>query len=107
LLERIMSEAKTSFLIKKTAGESRVVEWVRYTEPHEAWLAAHGLLVTWGNRASHGGVLTRHEAELLIDSCEKALEYFRCEQCGDPLWMAEVVSKSNLQCSCGEIRWKY
>ena len=98
--ERIISEARDK-LRRQEGGEL-----VKFTDPFEDWQSAHDLLVTWANRASHGGSLLPNEADHLIQVCEKALAHFRCTHCGDPVWFAQQTGKHRLQCSCGELVWK-
>jgi hypothetical protein len=98
--ERIIYEAKVK-LYKQEGGKL-----VTFSDPLNDWHTAHALLITWANRASHGGSLLSSEANQLIQSCEKALGYFRCIHCGDPVWFTEQTGKDRLQCSCGELVWK-
>jgi hypothetical protein len=99
-IDRITSEAKGK-LCKCQGGEL-----VKFADPISDWQSAHEKLVTWANRASHGGSLYRNEVDSLIETCEKALEYFNCAQCGAPVWFAGQTGKQRLQCSCGELVWK-
>ena len=71
----------------------------------QVWNKANGLLKAWANRASHTGSLVVHEANELIDACDMADKKFRCENCKDPVWIAEVRSKKRIQCSCGKLYW--
>lgn len=98
--ERILSEAKTRLRIQ---DEETLTN---FTDPINDWREAQTLLVSWANRASHGGSLYSSEAEYLIQTCEKSLSHFRCEDCGEPIWFAEQTRKSRLQCSCGKLVWK-
>jgi hypothetical protein len=100
-LERILSEAKDK--LKKREGD----KWVKFIDPVTDWNETHSLLIAWANRASHTGSLTSNEAELLINSCEKAISRFRCPKCGENFWFAEQQGRGKMQCSCGEIIWKY
>ena len=86
--------------LKKKNGE----KWEKFTEAIETWSAAVDLLESWGNRASHGGTLTRAEAEQLIAICEKSLAAFRCAECDSPVWQAQAPKL--MQCSCGLLCWK-
>jgi hypothetical protein len=56
-----------------------------YTAGLEELDAARRLLVSWGNRSSHSPDVVRPEAAKLIESCEKALDVFRCGSCNQPL----------------------
>lgn len=98
--ERIISEAKTK--LRKRDEETLA----NFTDPINDWREAQALLVSWANRASHGGSLYSSEADYLIQTCEKALSHFRCSDCGEPIWFAEQTSKNRLQCSCGMLIWK-
>lgn len=97
---RILSESKDK--LRKRDGETLV----KFSDPIADWQEARALLVSWANRASHGGSLYTSEADYLIQTCEKALSHFRCTDCGEPIWFAEQTSKNRLQCSCGELVWK-
>jgi recombinational DNA repair ATPase RecF/predicted RNA-binding Zn-ribbon protein involved in translation (DUF1610 family) len=98
--ERILSEAKDK--LRKRDGNTLVI----FTDPIADWQEARSLLVSWANRASHGGSLSSSEADYLIQTCEKALSHFRCSDCGEPIWFAEQTNKNRLQCSCGKLVWK-
>ena len=69
------------------------------------WNEANSLLKVWANRASHTGSLVVSEANCLIDACEAVVRKFRCEECNDPFWIAEVRAKKRIQCSCGKFYW--
>ena len=75
--------------------------------PITKWETAKNLLSTWGNRSSHTGSLTTEEAEKLIEVCEDALESFRCPCCNEFVWIANQESRERLQCSCGNLQWRY
>ena len=81
--------------------------WLSYDDPISDWRTTRDLLVAWADRASHKGTLTLGEAEKLIDSCERALNHFRCRSCGDYIWIADQSGRKRLQCSCGELQWRY
>ena len=100
LFERILSEAKDK--LRKRERETLT----KFTDPLDDWKEARALLVSWANRASHGGSLNSSEADYLIQTCEKALFHFRCTHCGEPIWFAEQTGKNRLQCSCGMLVWK-
>jgi hypothetical protein len=68
---------------------------------------AERLLVSWGNKGSHTTDLTRSEASTLIDTCEKALDAFKCGSCGKQLWFSTAEGPEWVQCQCGELRWRY
>lgn len=71
----------------------------------QVWNKANILLKAWANRASHTGSLVVNEANELIDACEMAVKKFRCDNCRDPVWIAEVRTKKRIQCSCGKLYW--
>jgi hypothetical protein len=100
-LVRLIADAEHS--LRKKDGTS----WVRYSEPVDDWREAHSLLVSWANPASHSGSLTSAEATRLLAACERALERFKCPSCHDPLWIADQAGRKRLQCSCGELQWRY
>jgi hypothetical protein len=88
---------------RKRAGQGHVV----FEEPPKLWEDARSLLIAWANPASHTGTLTNPEVEKLIDVCEATLKSFTCQGCGDPVWMADVATRGRLQCTCGELQWRY
>lgn len=98
---RIISEAKER--LRKRVGES----WEKYTAPISDWEKANRLLVSWANRSSHTGSLVSNEVEQLIEACEIALAHFKCDACGDYVWIADLASRERLQCSCGQLQWRY
>jgi hypothetical protein len=100
-LVRMIAEAEDR--LRKRDGTS----WTRYAEPLDDWREAHSLLVSWANRASHSGSLTSAEAARLLGACERALERFKCPSCNDPFWIADQASRQRLQCSCGDLQWRY
>lgn len=100
-LVRMIAEAEDR--LRKRDGTS----WASYTEPLDDWREAHSLLVSWANRASHSGSLTSAEAARLLGACERALERFKCPSCNDPFWIADQASRERLQCSCGDLQWRY
>lgn len=100
-LERIIGEAPKRF--KKQQLENMLP----YEKPIKDWKDARDLLIAWGDRASHTGTLTPTEAERLVKTCEKALDYFRCPSCNDRVWMSDQSSRERLQCTCGELQWRY
>jgi hypothetical protein len=99
-LERILSDAKDK--LRRNNGNTLEM----YSDPYDDWQEARNLLVSWANRASHSGSLYPSEAEYLIERCEKALDHFRCEQCGEAIWYAEQTGKNRLQCACGRLVWR-
>ena len=101
-IEYIISIAKKSLKIRNSANE-----YISYNEPLDHWNDAKNRLIVRADRASHTGSLVKDEVEDLIRVCEKSIQFFRCDQCGDFIWIAEQQSRELLQCSCGKIRWKY
>ena len=100
-LNRVLGEAPTR--LKKKVDD----RWLPYEDPIPDWKTTRDLLIAWADRASHEGTLTHGEAEKLINSCEGALNHFRCLSCGDYIWIADQSSRKRLQCSCGELQWRY
>jgi hypothetical protein len=101
-LNRILGEAPKR--LKRKVDNS----WLPYDDPISDWKTTRDLLIAWADRASHKGSLTQgEEAEKLIDSCEGALNHFRCPSCSDYIWIADQSSRKRLQCSCGELQWRY
>jgi len=98
---RLISEGKNRYKIKRNG------KWEVFLEPIQKWRQAKSFLIPWGDRASHTGTLTEQEANRLIEVCEEALSYFKCPSCGDYIWIADVSSREYVQCSCGNLRWKY
>ncbi|MCK4477683.1 hypothetical protein KAU88_04050 [Candidatus Bathyarchaeota archaeon] len=100
-LNRILGETPSRF--RKKEGN----RWVPFPDPISEWKNAKNLLIAWGDRSSHTGTLTIGEARKLIEACEKALESFRCPSCGDYIWLADQTTRERLQCSCGQLQWRY
>lgn len=99
----VIGESKKNNRFRKKDGE----KYVPFKEPISKWEKARDLLCAWGNPPSHTGSLTEGEAEELIEVCENALESFRCTSCNEFVWLADIKTKERLQCSCGEIQWRY
>jgi len=100
-LNRIIGEAPSR--LRKKEGN----KWVPFSDPVSGWETTRDLLITWGDRSSHTGTLTAGEAEKLIEACEKALEGFKCPSCSDYVWLADQTRRERLQCSCGDLQWRY
>jgi hypothetical protein len=100
-LKRFVADGKKCF--QKKVG----TEYVIHTDALHALDEADRLLVSWANRGSHTFDVVRPEATKLIDSCEKALEFFKCSSCGKGIWFADAGGSKWVQCQCGEIRWQY
>ena len=82
-------------------------ELAPYNEVVEKLKETRGLLVAYGDPGSHGGEVTQGEAEKTIAACECTWDCFRCKNCGDYVWIADVGKRNTKQCSCGQLRWKY
>ncbi|MCX5817195.1 MAG: hypothetical protein NTX75_13325 [Proteobacteria bacterium] len=100
-LERFVADGKICF--QKKAEK----KYVGHSDAIEAFEKVDRLLVAWANRASHTFNLVSAEAAKLLDSCETALECFKCSSCGMGVWFADAESGEYVQCKCGEIRWRY
>jgi len=97
-LERLIADGKKRFQKRFEKGYSSCEEAV------ELFKRADQLLVSWGNRASHGFDVTVPEASKLIEACEMAINGFTCSSCSRPVWF--VKGSDFVQCQCSELRWK-
>jgi energy-coupling factor transporter ATP-binding protein EcfA2 len=100
-LERLIGDG-AKCLQKKSGNDYPI-----YAAGLEELTAAHRLLVTWANRASHTQDATPAEASKLIDACEKALAVFHCGGCEKHLWFSDADGPEWTQCQCGDLRWRY
>lgn len=100
-LQEIVSSGKKA-LQKKAAADYEM-----HTTGLDALEEARKLLDSWGNRASHTHDVVRPEATKLINTCESALDVFKCSGCGKYVWHADATNPEYVQCHCGEIRWRY
>lgn len=100
-LERLVADGQKCF--QKRVG----TDYITHTDALDALKKADRLLISWANRGSHTFDVVKSEANKLIDSCEKALEFFKCISCGKPIWLAVAERSEWVQCQCGEIRWRY
>ena len=102
-LTRLIADGKKCF--QKRSGSQYIV----YSEAIEALDEADRLLRSWGNSASHGFDIVRPEAVKLIDACEMAIAFFKCESCDPPqnIWRLKDERSELVQCRCGELRWRY
>lgn len=100
-LERLVADGQKCF--QKKVG----TDYDTHSDALDALDKADRLLVSWGNRGSHTFDVVRPEAIKLIDSCEKALEFFKCASCDKWIWFADAGGSKWVQCLCGEIRWRY
>jgi energy-coupling factor transporter ATP-binding protein EcfA2 len=99
--EKIISDGKKRF--RKKIGNS----WAEFKEPIEDWQKMHSLLIAWADRGSHTGSLVPNEVEQLIQTCETALSRFKCANCESFVWSADSTSQERLQCTCGDLQWRY
>lgn len=100
-LERFIADGKKCF--QRKVGKDYEV----HADAIEAFGNADRLLVSWANRASHTFDVVRPEASKLIDTCEKALSFFRCSSCERGVGCADAEGSEWVQCQCGQIRWRY
>lgn len=100
-LNRIVTEAPDR--LRKKDGET----WLIYTDPIRDWIFAKSLLIAWGNRAASRGNFIQSEAEKLINVCARALNHFKCSKCGDYVWTTDEPGRRRLECSCGDLQWRY
>lgn len=100
-LEKLISLGKTQF--QRRNGK----QYEPNSDPLKAWEECLSLLVSWANRASHGGSLTLVEAKELLTLSESVIASFRCSDCNDWVWAADQSSRERNQCSCGGLRWVY
>lgn len=99
--EQLISNGKRRF--KKKVGSS----WLEFKEPIDDWHKTHSLLIAWANRGSHTGSLVPSEVNELIQTCELALSRFKCTDCGSHVWSADRTGQERLQCTCGNLQWRY
>ena len=99
-LERLIVEGKDHFQIKVGA------KWEANSSATAKFAVVDGLLVTWGNKASHSFDVVRPEATKLIDACEEVVGLFTCASCKKKVWHATVSGDKACQCECGQLRWR-
>ncbi len=100
-LTHLVADEKKCFQRKSGSG------YVAYTDAIDAWAEAIKLILSWGNRGSHTFDVVKSEATKVIDACEAALGCFKCDSCSRNVWMLHNGQSSWVQCSCGELRWRY
>lgn len=100
LLSRVVGDGKKCFQ-RKADGTPQT-----FADGLTALDDADKLLVTWANRASHDDIEVA-EAKQLIDTCKTALAKFTCTNCGKDVWFSDAASPEWVQCSCGDLRWRY
>lgn len=104
---RMAHDFLSALLSNRGRAFQRKAEDGSYTTNDAGILAlreADQLLLTWANRGSHTEDVTRSEAELLITTCERAIDALRCDACAKFVNFAETTSGT--QCQCGGLRWK-
>ena len=97
----LISASRSRFKVKDNGS------WVAFDAPYDAWQDTLGLLITWANRGSHAGEVVMGEVTRLIESCERFLSMFNCDECGCPVWQTDDERHKFVQCRCGKLRWKY
>lgn len=100
-LERLIADGKKCFQARDDK------DFVCHQKAVDALREADGLLVAWGDRASHTFDLVRPEATKLIDACEGAIASFRCPKCERPVYFTDAETQKWVQCQCGQVRWRY
>jgi|CXWL01.1.fsa_nt_gi DNA repair exonuclease SbcCD ATPase subunit len=100
-LHRLIADGKIVYQ-KKSAKD-----YVAHVEAIEAWEEADRLLISWGNSATHSFNVVPSEVTKLIDACERALDLFKCSECGKHVMFSEAAGSEWFQCQCGDIRWRY
>jgi recombinational DNA repair ATPase RecF len=99
-LERLIADGEKYF-------QREGPNYTPFVEAIEGFRTADKLLISWANRASHNFDLVLSEAAKLIEVCEKCLEYFQCSKCRKKVWVANYESSGDVQCQCGNLRWRY
>lgn len=99
-LERLVADGEKCF-------QKEGPNYASFAEAIEAFKTTNKLLASWANRASHTFDLVAPEAAKLIEACEKCLEYFQCSKCRKKVWFADNKSSGDVQCQCGNLRWRY
>jgi recombinational DNA repair ATPase RecF len=99
-LERLIADGEKYF-------QKEGPNYTNFAEAIEAFKTTDKLLTSWTNRASHTFNLVAPEAAKLIEACERCLEYFQCSKCRKKVWFADNESSGDVQCQCGNLRWRY
>jgi len=97
-LERLITDGKKAF---QRRGDK---DYSPFSEAVATLQQADQLLISWGNRASHGFDIVRSEARRLIETCEAAVACFKCSSCARHVWFASASGW--VQCQCSQLRWK-
>ena len=100
LLTQIIADGKKCFQKKVKEKHEPFEDGLKALE------AVGSLLVTWANRASHDDIELA-EAKQLIDACKKARAQLTCTSCNKDVWFSDASSPEWVQCTCGELRWRY
>jgi hypothetical protein len=99
-MPRIIGRAKKALRVrmpdKSYVKDAKKIELLQTVEPQ---------LAAWANRATHTFSASKSEAETVINNCERALDVFKCESCGGPIWERKSAD-GTLECRCGELQWK-
>jgi hypothetical protein len=101
-LVRLIADGHRCFQMREATGSYRL-----HQDALDAMRTADGLLVSWGNRASHTFDLVGAEAKKLIHACEVALRGFECSACDKKVWFSHAEGAEWFQCQCGTLRWRY
>lgn len=99
-LERFLADGKNCFQ-NKVDGK-----FVCYIDGLDLLDKSKQLLATWGNKASHSYDVSNVEAMTLIETCERALNAFRCAGCKTSLWSKRSSNGEWIECQCGILRWR-
>lgn len=100
-LHRLISDGERCFKIRITNNHDP------YMEAIDAFREADKLLIAWGNKASHSFDVVKNEAIKLIDVCEKALSFLKCDHCKKQVHKLDDRNAEFVQCECGKLRWRY
>lgn len=100
-IDRIVRQGKEKFFYRMDGNAQFKINEDAINQLEQA----DQLLTSWGNRGSHSFDVTKCEAELLIDTCEKSLEAFTCANCKNNVWSLEKRNSKWRQCDCGNLRW--
>ena len=100
-LSRLIAEGKKCFQRRESK------DYIAHEGALDALNKALQLLISWGNRGSHTFDIVRAEATKLVDTCENAVDSFKCTSCGKHVWFADAEGSEWLQCQCGAVRWRY
>ncbi len=98
-------------MINKTTSNFKVktesVSYEPFAVVKSKWEETHQLLISDANRGTHNKTVSCSEAEALIESCEKSVSYFKCNDCKSPIWKLEDQGGKFCRCDCGKYKWVY